>query len=110
MSLRTPSLVFMYEKIASFSGLPHFYLPFAFTIIHGSRRPARFSLTSILCIIVNTNGRSKRGRPRTEAMRKRVLMSTFSSRMVQGRSPIRELDSEYRMHSYYANDESNFLL
>ena len=26
---------------ASFPGLPRFYLPFAFTIIHGSRRPGR---------------------------------------------------------------------
>ena len=27
--------------VASFPGLPHFYLPFAFTILHGSGRPAK---------------------------------------------------------------------
>ena len=27
--------------VASFPGLPHFYLPFVFTIIHGSGRPAK---------------------------------------------------------------------
>ena len=44
------------SKIASFPDLPHFYLPFAFTIIHGSRRPAKNGL-SLPCIIVNANGR-----------------------------------------------------
>ena len=29
------------EKVASFPGLSHFYLLFAFTIIHGSRRLAK---------------------------------------------------------------------
>ena len=37
---------------ASFPGLPRFYLPFAFTIIHGSRRP----VLRQTCIIVNANG------------------------------------------------------
>ena len=27
--------------VASFSGLPRFYLPFAFTTIHGNSRPAK---------------------------------------------------------------------
>ena len=29
------------SNVASFPGLPSFYLPFAFTIIHGSERPAK---------------------------------------------------------------------
>ena len=45
-------------SLALFLGLPLFYLPFVFTMIHGSGR---------LRIIVNVNGRSKRGRPGTEA-------------------------------------------
>ena len=54
--------------LASFPGLPRFYLPFAFTIIHGSRRPVLiFVGLPISCIIVNANGSSKRGRPGTEA-------------------------------------------
>ena len=45
--------------LASFPGLHRFYLPFAFTIIHGSDLP-------IPCIVVNANGTSKQGRPGTE--------------------------------------------
>ena len=93
-------------KLASFPGLPHFYLPLAFTIIHGSKRPAKkwgrpgsihhvrrcevdvggegpiyllnlkasflpvkmSSFHHAKVWIVNANGRSKRGRPGTEAM------------------------------------------
>ena len=48
--------------LASFPGLPCFYLPFVFTIIHGSGRP-------FPCIIVNVNGRSKWERLGTEAVK-----------------------------------------
>ena len=54
----------MASYIASFPGLSRFYLPFAFTIIH---RSEIFVNLPIPCIIVNANGRSKRGRPGTEA-------------------------------------------
>ena len=49
----------VYMNFASFPGLPPFYLPFGFTIIHGSGRRAFkfFADLPILCIIVNTNGR-----------------------------------------------------
>ena len=50
--------------IASFPGLPHFFvLWFAFSIIHGSRRAAKnFSaVLPFLCIILNTNQRTKNG-------------------------------------------------
>ena len=55
--------------IASFPGLPRFYFPFAFTIIHGSRRPVFWFFINlpILCITVNAKARSKWGRPGTEA-------------------------------------------
>ena len=45
--------------VASFPGLPCFYLTFGSTIIHGSRI---FANLLIPCIIVNANGRSKGGR------------------------------------------------
>ena len=48
-----------HHTLASFTGLPHFYLSFAFIIIHGSDLP-------FLCIIVNTNGTQKWGRPRND--------------------------------------------
>ena len=48
---------FVRTDLASFPGLPRFYLPFAFTIIHRSGIPK----------IVNANKRSKRGRPGTES-------------------------------------------
>ena len=38
--------------LASFPGLFRVYLPFAFTIIHRSAKPAR----NQLCIVVNANG------------------------------------------------------
>ena len=41
-------------SIASFPGLPHFFLPFAFTVIHGSGIPLLYS-------IVNTNRSQKQG-------------------------------------------------
>ena len=56
------------KYVASFPGLPCFYLLFAFTVIHGSGRPVKiFVDLPIPCIIVNANRRSKRGRPGTEA-------------------------------------------
>ena len=65
--------------LASFPGLPRFYLPFAFTIIHGSGRPVLiFVGLPISCIIVNANGSSKRERPGTEARIIVVLCSKSS--------------------------------
>ena len=42
-----------------FLGLPHFYLPFTFTIIHGIGRCS----SALLCIIVSRNLSLKLGRP-----------------------------------------------
>ena len=47
--------------LALFPGLPCFWLPLVCTIIHRSGKP-------LLCIIVNTNGRSKQGRLGNEAI------------------------------------------
>ena len=46
------------SNLASFPGLPCLYLPFVFTIVHGSGR---------FCIVVNVNGRLNWGRSETEA-------------------------------------------
>ena len=47
------------HTLASFPGLPRFYLLFAFTIIHESGLP-------LLCIVVNANRSKKQGRPGNE--------------------------------------------
>ena len=58
----------LYMSVASFPGLPRFYLPFVFIILHESGRPVLIFVDLLIpCVIVNAKGRSKRGRPGTEA-------------------------------------------
>ena len=57
------------HSISSFPGLPHFYLPFAFTIIH---------ICSCVLMHVNANGRHKRGRAGNKAISLCFVVSLFS--------------------------------
>ena len=60
------------HTLALLPGLPHFYLPFAFTAIHGGGLP-------LLYIIVNANGSQKHvGRPGNEASHSLSVLLCFS--------------------------------
>lgn len=61
--------------LASYPGLPHFYLPFVFTLIHGNRGPAFASV-----YYVNANGRYKQDRPGNEASTS-TLSGCFTSNL-----------------------------